>query len=222
MPESGNATIIEKGLWQWAQVTSVVSPTQFIAARLLEFPDGYFNGWTIYVTKDGRSTESVIAAPQAERRSVTAFSGPAAAVTHLAFTTQLQVGDEIILIHPDLASSLKEQADVPVTINAIAAAETNILNLAAAGTRYSVRSLRLKCANPGANNVRVRLYELVNDVATVVQTFDITGVNWTTYFSLMDMFGLPELTGDQLRVTVQATGGGPYAITGQYSYATAT
>jgi len=36
------------------------------------------------------------------------------------------------------------------------------------------------------------------------------------------MFGVPYLAGDQLQVTVQASAGGPYGITAQYSFATAT
>jgi len=119
-------------------------------------------------------------------------------------------------------SGFQEQADVAVNINAILAAETDVLNVAVAGTRYIVRSLRLKCADPGANTVTVRLYELVNDGAIAVQSFDITGANFGTYLSLMDMFGLPYLAGDNLRVTVQASAAGPYAVTGQYSHATAT
>ena len=120
------------------------------------------------------------------------------------------------------AGILHEQADVAVNITAIAAAETDVLNLAAANTRYVVRSLRLKCADPGANTVTVRLYELVNDVLTQVDSFDITTANFATYHSLMDMVGLPYLAGDRLQVTVRASAGGPYAVTGQYSYTTAT
>jgi len=112
-----------------------------------------------------------------------------------------------------------EQPDAAVNITAIAASETDVLNLAVANTRYIVRSLRLKCADPGANTVTVRLYELVNDVLTVVDSFDIDATNFATYQSLMDMFGLPHLAGDNLKVTVQASAGGPYAVTGQYSHA---
>ena len=121
-----------------------------------------------------------------------------------------------------LANIFHEQADTPVNITAIVAGETNVLNLAVAATRYLVRHLRLKCADPGANTVTVRLYELVNDVLTVVDTFAITTANFGTYWSLMDMLGLPHLAGDRLQVTVQASGGGPYAVTGQYSLAQAT
>ncbi|GAH75365.1 unnamed protein product, partial [marine sediment metagenome] len=73
--------------------------------------------------------------------------------------------------------------------------------------------------SPLANTVTVRLYELVNDVLTEVDSFDITNANFATYHSLMDIFGVPYLAGDELQVTVRASAGGPYAITGQYSHA---
>lgn len=120
------------------------------------------------------------------------------------------------------AGTLHEQADVAVSVLADNLGETNVFNLAAANTRYIVRSLRLKCADPGADTVTVRLYEFINDVLTVVDSFDITAANFATYHSCMDMFGLPYLAGDQLQVTVQASGGGPYSVTGQYSHATTT
>ena len=120
------------------------------------------------------------------------------------------------------ANIFHEQPDTAVNITAIAAGETNVLNLVVAATRYIVRSLRLKCADPGANTVTVRLYELVNDVLIVVDTFAIDATNFATYHSLPDMFGLMHLAGDNLRVTVQASAGGPYTVTGQISHATAT
>ena len=117
---------------------------------------------------------------------------------------------------------LQEQPGVAVNIDAVAAAETDILNLSEADTRYIVHHLRLKCANPGANTVTVWLYEMVNNVLIVVDTFDITAANFGTYHSLMDMFGLPCLAGDRLQITARASAGGPYAVTGQYSYAKTT
>ncbi|MBA7485438.1 hypothetical protein ES707_20984 [subsurface metagenome] len=112
-----------------------------------------------------------------------------------------------------------EQEDVPFNVNAVLAAEADILNLAVADTRYIVRSLRLKCVDPGAETVTVRLYELINDAGPLeVDSFAITNANFATYHSLMDMFGLPHLAGDELQITVQATAVGPYAVTGQYSH----
>ncbi len=128
-----------------------------------------------------------------------------------------------------LASGLHgfvEQPAVAVGINAVNTGETNVFNLAAANTRYLVRSLRLKCADPGANTVTVYLYELVNGVLTQVDSFVIGtagAVNpFTNYYSLNDMFGKETLAGDQLKVTVVASAGGPYAITGEYSWASTT
>lgn len=111
-----------------------------------------------------------------------------------------------------------EQADAAVNINAVNTGETDVFHLSAASTRYIVRSLRLKCADPGANTVTVRLYEVVNDVLTEVDSFAITNANFGTYHSLMDMFGLPHLAGDELQVTVRASAGGPYQVLGQYSF----
>ena len=113
----------------------------------------------------------------------------------------------------------REQADVAVAIDAILASETTVFDLSTATTRYIVRHLRLKSVDPGAETITVRLYELVNDVLTAVDSYAITTANYTQYHSLMDMFGLPQLAGDNLKVTVQASAAGPYAITGQYSFA---
>lgn len=111
-----------------------------------------------------------------------------------------------------------EQANVAVNITAIVASETDVFDLNAANTRYIVRSLRLKAVDPGANTISVRLRELINDVSTIVDTFTIDTTNFGTHHSLADMFGVPHLAGDDLQVTVQCSAGGPYAITGQYSY----
>lgn len=119
-------------------------------------------------------------------------------------------------------SILREQPDVGGSVNAIAGGETDVLNLAAANTRYVMRNMRLKCADPGANTVTIRLYMLVNNILTQVDSFDINAANFATYHSLMDMFGLPDLIGDRIQVTVRASAGGPYVVTGQYTWATAT
>jgi len=119
-------------------------------------------------------------------------------------------------------SSFQEQPDVAVTINAIAGGETNVFDLSVAATRYIVRNLRLKLANPAAETCTVRLYELVNDALIVVDTFLIDTDNFGTAHSLMDMFGLSHLAGDNLKVTVRMSGGADVAITGQISWASAS
>jgi len=111
-----------------------------------------------------------------------------------------------------------EEEDVAVDTTAILASETTIFDLSVADTRYMVKSLRLKSADPSTETMTVRLYELINAGLVVVDTFDLDTTNCGTYHSLMDMFGLPHLAGDSLKVTVQMSGGGDIAITGQYSY----
>ncbi len=133
------------------------------------------------------------------------------------------LGTDIAAIIASLAAAVAdtgvfhEQADVPVTINAVNGSETDVFDLNAANTRYLIRSMRLKAVDPGANTISVRLRELINDVSTIVDTFTIDTASFGTHHSLMDMFGVPHLAGDDLQVTVQASAGGPYAMTGQYS-----
>lgn len=124
----------------------------------------------------------------------------------------------ILAAIPAATNIFNEQADVAIDINATNGAETDVFDLNAADTRYIVRSLRLKAVDPGVNTISVRLRELIDDVSTVVDTFTIDTDNFGTYFSLMDMFGVPHLAGDDIQVTVQCSAGGPYAMTGQYSH----
>ncbi len=136
------------------------------------------------------------------------------------------LGTDITSIIASLSGAtgvLKEQAAVPVNVLAVAGPEVDVFHLAAAGTRYVVRSLRLKSVDPGADNVTVRLYELINGGLINTDTFTIGTAGqpnpYTNHYSLMDMFGLPHLAGDNIQVTVQATGGAGYAVTGEYSFA---
>ena len=146
---------------------------------------------------------------------VTVVGAPTATINDYTKETQL---DDLVTDIEGATGIFHDQADVAFNVNAVLAAEADILHLAAADTRYIVRSLRLKCVDPGVETVTVRLYGLVNDVLTEVDSFAITVANFATYYSLMDMFGLPHLAGDELQVTVQATAAGPYAVTGQYSH----
>jgi len=136
---------------------------------------------------------------------------------------QGQIADNILfdarltIIEAEVEDMFKEQESVAVTLNATTT-ETDILNLNDADTRYILRNLSLKCVDPGVDTVTIRLYGLVNDALTLIDTFDITTANYTTYFKLMDMFGIKDFAGDEIKVTVEADANS-YAITGQYSYA---
>lgn len=126
-----------------------------------------------------------------------------------------------VVMEPTILTAVKD-VSVPVNITAILGGETDVLiyNGVATGTAYNIDNLRIKSADPGAGNrVRVRLYQLINNVLTQVNEFVITSLNFNNYFSLVDMFGLPMLSDYNVQVTVrQEVAGGPTAVTGQYTY----
>jgi hypothetical protein len=121
-----------------------------------------------------------------------------------------------------------EYPEQAVTINAINASETNFVILApTTGWSWKIKDLVLKSADPGANSVLVRLYQLVNGVLTNTHTFTIntagalvrgTSGGFALYFCLDDMFTKTQLADDSMKITVQASAGGPCAVTGSYKY----
>ncbi|GAI40096.1 unnamed protein product, partial [marine sediment metagenome] len=76
---------------------------------------------------------------------------------------------------------------------------------------YCLRHLRLKCADPGVGRtVTVKLYERWNDdIVQLIDSFDITPDNYETYHSLMDMFGVPEIHSDAIRIRAVHDGASP-------------
>jgi hypothetical protein len=172
------------------------------------------------------------ASPQGEIRALTGATN-AGVFTTGAFGAAVAVGDIVQIVHPLLAATIslstaaakiwKQVNGVDVNITAILASETDVLNLpAAANTTYMLNHLRLKSADPGLNTVLVRLYEEVNGALTVVDTKNVDSTNFADYFSLMDLFSLAQSVGNNIKVTVQTSAGGPYPVTANYSYATAT
>ena len=110
-----------------------------------------------------------------------------------------------------------EQEDAGFSLN-ITAAETFIVTLNAADTRYILRDLRIKSADPTvANTITVKLYTLINSIEVNVDSFIITNANFGTYFTLVDMFGVPHIAGDSIRVSLQGSAAGPYVVAGQFS-----
>ena len=129
-------------------------------------------------------------------------------------------GDQFLLISSYKPQVTTQLAAVPVNLSIVqAAVATTVFDLSTAGFSYMVNSLRLKSADPGATQtITVRLYELINALSVGVSSFAITTVNFGTYFSLVDMFGVQHLAGDNLKVTVELSAGAttPVVVTGQY------
>lgn len=116
-----------------------------------------------------------------------------------------------------LAKLFQEQADTAISMNATNI-EASVLDLSVAGTRYLLRNLMLKFADPGTDTIDVCLYQLINDVLTKTDTFTVNHANYTDHLSLFDMFTTEQIAGDSFKITVKASGGS-YAVTGQYSHA---
>ena len=116
------------------------------------------------------------------------------------------------------ANIFYELESIAVSEN-IGAVETFIIALNAADTRYILRGLRLKSADPGVGEtIAVKLYEFLNGVEVMVDDFEIDHNNFETSHSLMGMFGSPAISGDSIRVSLTGGDAGPIAVTGQYSY----
>ena len=87
--------------------------------------------------------------------------------------------------------------------------------------RFCLRHLRIKAqVDPAANTMTVRLYEYFEGGLVEVDSFDIDTGNWLTYHSLMDMFGIPEVHSDAIKITCQMDAG-TLAVKATYSYAEA-
>ena len=94
-----------------------------------------------------------------------------------------------------------------------------------AARTYCLRHLRLKCADPVAQTVTIRLYERWNDaIAQLIDSFDIDTNNFETYHSLMDVFSVPEIHSDAILIRAVHDGVSPaddMAIEATYRYAVA-
>ncbi len=91
-------------LARYAQITRVVSATQFVASGLAGFGDSYFVGYSVWVLRkaDGTTTAPKDDAPAA----INAYVSSSGTVTHNAFSANLAAGDEILILHPTLATIL--------------------------------------------------------------------------------------------------------------------
>jgi len=103
--DTRNTIFQTRGLSAYCVVTTATSPTVFEAIGL-DTPhathhfDDYFNGWWLYVL------EADQAAPLHEWRVVTDFAQDGGVVTHTAFSVQLEVGDQVLLLNPALYEPL--------------------------------------------------------------------------------------------------------------------
>lgn len=89
------------GLSYHAIVTTWDNATQFKADDLAGWKDDYFNGWYVYVVRD---LGGAGVAPQNEIQPISNYADADGTFTHLGFTVNLAVGDEILILHESIGS----------------------------------------------------------------------------------------------------------------------
>ena len=108
-----DATIVQRsnvlnqyhGLVYRGTVTTYTDTTHFKVSSFpaygnaSDFGNEFFKDYVIYIVWDAGGAG---AAPQGESTPVTAYTSSDGTITHAVFTTPLAVGDEILLIHPDI------------------------------------------------------------------------------------------------------------------------
>lgn len=142
----GGLTVVRYDLAMYALVTSVTSPTVFTCTGLAGQKAGQYIGYSALVLRDAGGAG---AAPQNEKQLVTAFPGTTGQITIAAgYTVPIAVGDEILLLHPSVASSFNLQG---VSVSGVHAHVDNllwqtVLTLSPAGRR-KVHSIWLDFVN---------------------------------------------------------------------------
>lgn len=84
----------------YGKVTTFTNATTFKASGLAGLGNDFFNGYYIYVLRDAAGAG---AAPQGELQPITAYTSSDGTFTHTAFTVNLTVNDEILLVNPRFA-----------------------------------------------------------------------------------------------------------------------
>ena len=208
MPEATSTTLVRYDLAHYGRVTAVTSPTVFNIGALAGFGDAAFAGgapYSVYVLRD---VAGLGAAPQGELRTITAYvsTGGLFTVT-AAFTVPVAVGDEVLVLHPSVANSLKTSGQAPVVGSTTAnwqAAEANLITLGANDVRNKVHSLIVGIQNL-IGNITIRLYTQVNGVERQVWPTPLA----TTFIIGTDGPAIAVINGtwrihEALRVTVQS------------------
>ncbi len=103
MPGIGSVPKIRTDLAYFGVVTQVVSTTQFVAAGLAGLGNGALSGYAAYVMKKADGTTT---APHGEQPAISAYVSASGTFTHTAYTTGLAVGDQLLLMHPNISTSI--------------------------------------------------------------------------------------------------------------------
>jgi len=147
------------------------------------------------------------AAPQGESQAVTNYGTATGNFTANPFTVPVDVGDEILVIHPYLARIMNLHGLPPITGSHAAnwqVAEQDLVSIGAANTKYKLHSLIVGIQNL-VGNITIRMYTLVAGVERRIYPIPAAA----TFSVAADAPALPIVNGtwgihDVVRVTVQS------------------
>jgi len=142
-------------------VTAVPGANQFSILGLAGKGDTSFVGWHVYVFWDAGGAG---AAPQSETQDVTVYTSAGGVFTTNAFTAPVGIGDNIILIHPSISTSLD------LTVPAIDAV-TNLLERDVIGNKADTADVVVGVTSSLARYIKGVLNQVNSIIAgTVVLT----------------------------------------------------
>lgn len=97
-------------------VTTATSSTVFASTDLTEHGNNAFVGWYVYVFHDAVGAG---AAPQGESQLISGYVSSTGTFTHTAFTADLAVGDEVLILHESIVSDSATIDNIFDLVNAI-------------------------------------------------------------------------------------------------------
>ncbi len=98
---AGGVTKVRTDLAYFGVVTRIISNTQFVAAGLKGLGDGALVGYAAYVLAKADGT---VTPPHAEQPAVSVYVSATGTCTHVAYTAPLAVGDQLLLLHPNIST----------------------------------------------------------------------------------------------------------------------
>jgi len=168
MANPTGVSVIRTDLVHYGRVTRVINNTQFAASGLSGLGDGALAGYLVYVLVKNDGTTN---APHGQQQVAAAYVSPSGTITHAAFTAPLVVGDQVLLLHPNVqAGAAPTIATYPgSTLANWQAAEAVVTNIGGAATINKIHSLLLDISAL-AGNIDIRFYIDVNGVNVQVYT----------------------------------------------------
>ena len=97
-------------------VTTATDATHFASTDLIDHGDDAFVDWYVYVFHDAGGAG---AAPQGESQPISDYVSSTGTFTHTAFTADLAVGDEVLILHESIVSDSATIDNIFAIVNAL-------------------------------------------------------------------------------------------------------